>query len=100
MTSAPFFGEGRDAVVMLSSSTTRKYFAQHVASVASALPFHRLGTPQEVSSAVTYLLSPGARYVSGATLRVDGASSLYGHAAFRIKPHDTLPPLEEPQQSE
>jgi hypothetical protein len=40
MASAPSFDEGRDAVVMLSSSTTRKYFAQHVASVASALFFN------------------------------------------------------------
>ena len=40
MMSAPFVDEGRDAVVMLSSSTTRKYFAQHVASVASALFFN------------------------------------------------------------
>ena len=40
MASAPSFEEGRDAVVMLSSSTTRKYFAQHVASVASALFFN------------------------------------------------------------
>ena len=40
MASAPSFVEGRDAVVMLSSSTTRKYFAQHVASIASALFFN------------------------------------------------------------
>ena len=32
--------EGRDAVVILSSSTMRKYFVQHVASVASVLFFN------------------------------------------------------------
>ena len=86
--------------VIYSDTAAANYPPGFLASVASDLPYHRLGTPQEVSSAVTYLLSPGARYVSGATLRVDGASSLSGHAACRIPPHDTLPPLEEPQQSE
>jgi NAD(P)-dependent dehydrogenase (short-subunit alcohol dehydrogenase family) len=32
----------------------------------------RFGTPEEVASAVTYLASPLAGYISGATLRVDG----------------------------
>ncbi|ORZ38045.1 putative short-chain dehydrogenase [Catenaria anguillulae PL171] len=39
-------------------------------------PSGRLGTESEVSSAVVWLLSPGASYVNGASIRVDGASSL------------------------
>ena len=31
----------------------------------------------QVSSAVCYLLSPGASFISGATLRVDAGGSLY-----------------------
>ena len=65
-------------------------------SAASQLPTHRLGTPEEVSSAVCFLLSPAARYISGATLRVDGGSSLYRHAHFQVPPHDALPPLGGP----
>jgi len=34
----------------------------------------RMGTEAEVSAAVVFLLSPAAAYVSGATLRVDGAA--------------------------
>ena len=33
------------------------------------------GTVEEVSSAVVWLLSPGARYVSGSTVTVDAALS-------------------------
>jgi NAD(P)-dependent dehydrogenase (short-subunit alcohol dehydrogenase family) len=39
------------------------------------IPAKRAGTVEEVSSAVTWLLSPGARYVSGSTLTVDAALS-------------------------
>ena len=84
--------------VIYSESAAANYPPGFLAGVARDLPYHRLGTPEEVASAVTYLLSPGARYVSGETLRVDGASSLYGHTAFRIEPHDSLPPLSEDEE--
>jgi peroxisomal trans-2-enoyl-CoA reductase len=62
--------------------------------MASEVPAGRLGTPDEVASAVTFLLSPAARYISGATLRVDAASSLYKQAGFRVPPTDKWPPHE------
>ena len=34
----------------------------------------RFGTPEEVASAVTFLASPLADYITGATLRIDGGS--------------------------
>ena len=43
---------------------------------AGSIPAQRLGTPQEISAAVCFLCSPGAAYITGATIRVDGASSL------------------------
>ena len=39
------------------------------------IPAKRAGTVEEVSSAVVWLLSPGARYVSGSTVTVDAALS-------------------------
>ena len=37
-------------------------------------PLQRLGTEAEVSAAIVFLLSPAAAFVSGETLRVDGAA--------------------------
>ena len=37
----------------------------------------RLGTEEEVASAIIYLLSPAASYITGATLRVDAGESIY-----------------------
>jgi len=55
------------------------------------IPSQRLGTPDEVASAVTFLLSPGAAFINGATLRVDSGSSLYAKLFTRIPPHDRTP---------
>ncbi|MEO8559395.1 MAG: SDR family oxidoreductase [Rhodospirillales bacterium] len=40
------------------------------------IPFNRMGTEAEVSSAIVYLLTPGAAYITGSVLRVDGGSPL------------------------
>ena len=40
-----------------------------------SVPAKRLGTPEEVSAAVCFLLSPAAAYITGANLPVDGGSS-------------------------
>jgi len=40
-----------------------------------SVPLKRFGTEAEVSAAVCFLLSPAAAFISGATLRVDGAAS-------------------------
>jgi citronellol/citronellal dehydrogenase len=44
----------------------------------AGVPLKRLGTEAEVSAAVCFLLSDGARYINGATLQVDGGSPLGG----------------------
>jgi citronellol/citronellal dehydrogenase len=41
--------------------------------MATTVPLGRFGTESETSAAVVFLLSPGARFISGTTLRVDGA---------------------------
>ena len=40
------------------------------------IPFNRMGTEAEVSSAIVYLLSEGAAYITGTVVRVDGGSPL------------------------
>ncbi|KAM9791379.1 peroxisomal trans-2-enoyl-CoA reductase isoform 1-T1 [Syngnathus typhle] len=53
-------------------------------------PAKRLGLPEEISSAVCFLLSPAASYISGATLRVDAGQSLY-HSMWEIPNHSAWP---------
>jgi hypothetical protein len=50
-----------------------------------------MGTESEIASAVLFLLSPAAAYISGATLRIDGASSLYRLPGHVIPEHDAWP---------
>lgn len=48
-------------------------------AVTPAVPCKRLGTAEEVASAVLWLLSDGAAYVTGQELSVDGGFSLVGY---------------------
>ena len=79
--------------VIYSDTAAANYPPGMMAAIAPDLPAQRLGTPEEVSAAVCFLLSPASRYISGATLRVDGASSLYRRPAFTTPKHDSMPPL-------
>jgi hypothetical protein len=50
---------------------------QHmIARFTGENPSGRMGTEEEVSSAIVYLLSPAASYINGACIKVDGGSSL------------------------
>lgn len=57
-----------------------------------AVPLKRLGTEAEVSAAVCFLLTPAASFISGATLRVDGAASL-GNPIFPLPDHTNSQPF-------
>ena len=41
-------------------------------SLLGQIPMGRLGTPEDVAAAVGYLASPGAGYLTGQTLHVNG----------------------------
>ena len=63
---------------IIFSQTAADNYAVDVFEMARPeIPAKRLGTPEEVSSAVCFLLSPGASFINGATLRVDAAGSHY-----------------------
>jgi peroxisomal trans-2-enoyl-CoA reductase len=56
------------------------------------IPAKRLGTPEEISAAVCFLLSPAAAFISGETIVVDGAHCLYAPPVQHpINDHDKLP---------
>ena len=46
------------------------------------VPLGRYGKIDEVCEAVTYLASPAGAYITGATLLVDGGTSLVGAGPF------------------
>jgi citronellol/citronellal dehydrogenase len=54
-------------------------------------PPSRLGTESEISCAVVFLLSPAAAYVSGETMKVDGATSVYKRHMVAVGNHDGTP---------
>jgi citronellol/citronellal dehydrogenase len=62
-----------------------------IEQVRQDIPFKRLGTEAEVAAAVAFLLSPAAAYISGATLRIDGAGALW-RKTWPIDEHDNAPP--------
>jgi citronellol/citronellal dehydrogenase len=55
------------------------------------IPAKRLGTESEVAAVVTFLLSPAAAYISGATIKIDGASALW-RKTWEVDEHDQAPP--------
>lgn len=54
------------------------------------IPFNRMGTEAEISAPVVFLLSDGAAYITGATLRVDGGSPL-APSGWPLPDHDRAP---------
>lgn len=65
-------------------------FQQVFLDMKDNIPARRLGTEEEVSAAVLFLLSPAAAFITGATLRVDGGGSLW-RMIWDVPEHDRLP---------
>ena len=63
---------------IILSSGTSQYPPELVDTAVSKCPMKRGGSVDEVAASITFLASPAAQFISGATLRVDGAQSLWG----------------------
>jgi citronellol/citronellal dehydrogenase len=66
-------------------------FRAVIPMLASKAPLKRMGTESEVSSTICFLLSEGAAYISGVTVRIDGAASL-GTPMYPLVDHQNSQP--------
>jgi len=55
-------------------------FKAVIPTLREHVPLKRIGTESEVSAAIVFLLSPGAAFISGTTIKIDGAASLGNRA--------------------
>ena len=51
-----------------------------------SVPLQRYGTEAEISSAIVYLLSPAAAYITGTCVRVDGGTPNYRPGYWKLQP--------------
>jgi NAD(P)-dependent dehydrogenase (short-subunit alcohol dehydrogenase family) len=63
---------------IIDTPLTRPYLEQNPDRAAAALahtPVGRLGDPEDIADMVAYLASPGAAFVNGQTIAVDGGTT-------------------------
>jgi citronellol/citronellal dehydrogenase len=65
---------------IILSSGTAQYPPELLARGIAETPLKRAGTCEEVAASIVFLASPAAQYITGATLRIDGAQALWGRS--------------------
>ncbi|MBQ0754344.1 MAG: SDR family oxidoreductase [Gammaproteobacteria bacterium] len=68
-------------------------FKQTIKTLKGAVPLKRLGEEAEISGAICFLLSDAAAFISGDTLRIDGAASQGNAAIFPLADHNRSTPF-------
>jgi len=57
------------------------------------VPLRRMATEAEISAVIVFLLSPGAAFVTGVTVPIDGGAPL-GNGAFPTMDHERSVPFD------
>jgi NAD(P)-dependent dehydrogenase (short-subunit alcohol dehydrogenase family) len=60
---------------MLTEGTAPSYAGELKAQRAQGIPLRRIGTPEDIANAVSFLVSDQASYISGQILYVDGGTT-------------------------
>ncbi|MDF1629418.1 MAG: SDR family oxidoreductase [Alcanivoracaceae bacterium] len=69
-------------------------FKSTIKTLRAAVPLKRMGEEAEVSGAIAFLLSDAAAFISGDTLRIDGAASQGNIAIFPLPDHKNSKPFD------
>ena len=57
-------------------STASPLTEAHVEATSAGIPLGRISSPEDAASAVMFLCSPAAGYITGTSLAVDGGNSI------------------------
>lgn len=63
---------------------------EYLPQAVKDIPFKRMGTESETAAAIVFLLSPAASYISGESIKIDGAYALW-RKTWQIEDHENAP---------
>ena len=69
---------GPTATPLLQEVTAGEQGAKIIDAMKRAIPFRRLGTPEEIAAAVAFFASPDADFITGQVLSVSGGLTMVG----------------------
>lgn len=82
---------------LIGSSGIDNYGAEALAAIRNytgSIPMRRWGNVAEVSSAIVYLLSPAAAYITGACLQIDGGGGRSESGPWDVPTHWSCEPFD------
>jgi citronellol/citronellal dehydrogenase len=65
-------------VIDPNTSGTKKYESKLMENAKNATPLKRLGTVEEISTLMVYMVLPISKFITGQCYYIDGGQSLYG----------------------